>query len=287
MTDPTGFETGATSATTDSAAPTPTWTPGGKLCFGPCAGGGPSTLTLPDGRTLVGHYDGDEKGGKFTGVADATNTTQSRTSGSAGGAQNGCPAGIGCVTVTAKMPSVAQRGWNAFKRFVGGPPLESWSESHVWDYAQHNPGSIAAARYYSVRNPSSPFASHGSIDGAFNLYKESVTAGVMLASGGLFEVASEVKVAEETTTVIGRVKDLEDLAKNEESLLSRLPDRGSPSANWAQNSGVLRTEMNRGLPIRDASPGDTGGQFLNAERALLRDRGWTLDSKTNFWNPPK
>ena len=28
------------------------------------------------------------------------------------------------------------------------------------------------------------------------------------------------------------------------------------------------------------------GQFLNAERGLLRDRGWTFDPKTNFWNPP-
>jgi hypothetical protein len=44
--------------------------------------------------------------------------------------------------------------------------------------------------------------------------------------------------------------------------------------------------MRLGKPIRDASPGDTAGQFLNAERGLLRDRGWTFDPKTNFWNPP-
>jgi hypothetical protein len=42
--------------------------------------------------------------------------------------------------------------------------------------------------------------------------------------------------------------------------------------------------MNRGLPIRDASIGDTEGQFLNAERNLLRDRGWTFDGR--YWNPP-
>ncbi len=88
------------------------------------------------------------------------------------------------------------------------------------------------------------------------------------------------------TTVIGRVKDLQNLRKGEQSLLNRLPDRGSPKANWKQNSGVLRQEMARGKPIRDASPGDTSGQFLNAERNLLRDRGWTFDSKTNYWNPP-
>ena len=76
------------------------------------------------------------------------------------------------------------------------------------------------------------------------------------------------------------------MRKGEQSLLNRLPDRGSPKANWKQNSGVLRQEMARGKPIRDASPGDTSGQFLNAERNLLRDRGWTFDSKTNYWNPP-
>lgn len=95
------------------------------------------------------------------------------------------------------------------------------------------------------------------------------------------------KVPKEITTVIGRVKDLQKLNKGEKSLLDRLPDQGSPKANWKQNSGVLRQEMAKGKPIRDASPGDTSGQFLNAERNLLRDRGWTFDSKTNYWNPPK
>lgn len=30
---------------------------------------------------------------------------------------------------------------------------------------------------------------------------------------------------------------------------------------------------------RDASPGDNGGVFLNAERNLLRDRGWILSRR--------
>ena len=89
------------------------------------------------------------------------------------------------------------------------------------------------------------------------------------------------------TTVIGRVKDLQNLDPGEQSLLSRLPNLGSPKANWKQNSGVLRQEMNRGQPIRDASVGDTAGQFLNAERNLLRDRGWIFDSNTGCWNPPR
>jgi hypothetical protein len=90
-----------------------------------------------------------------------------------------------------------------------------------------------------------------------------------------------------TTTVIGRTQDVGNLAKGERSLLDRLtPDLGSPKVNWARNSGVLREEMRRGLPIRDASPGDTAGIFLNAERALLKDRGWTFDAQTGYWMPP-
>ncbi len=44
--------------------------------------------------------------------------------------------------------------------------------------------------------------------------------------------------------------------------------------------------MGRGKPIRDVSVGDTGGIYLKAERDLLRDRGWTFDSGTGYWNPP-
>ncbi|MBL8483158.1 MAG: RHS repeat protein [Rhodocyclaceae bacterium] len=89
------------------------------------------------------------------------------------------------------------------------------------------------------------------------------------------------------TTVIGRVRDLQKLGPDEQSLLERLPNRGNPRANWRQNAGVLRKEMRRGRAIRDASPGDTAGQFLNAERNLLMDRGWTFDPQTNFWMPPQ
>jgi len=105
---------------------------------------------------------------------------------------------------------------------------------------------------------------------------------VKLAEAGLARVFSVAAKAE--ATVIGRVKDLQKLGPGEKSLLDRLPDLGSPKAKWQQNSGVLRQEMNRGLPIRDASVGDTGGQFLNAERNLLRDRGWTFEG--SHWNPP-
>ncbi len=89
------------------------------------------------------------------------------------------------------------------------------------------------------------------------------------------------------TVVIGRTPDLKNLGPNEQSLIDRLPNLGSPKANWEQNAGVLRQIMKEGRPIRDASPGDTGGPFLNAERNLLRDRGWTYDAKSSFWNPPR
>ncbi len=94
-------------------------------------------------------------------------------------------------------------------------------------------------------------------------------------------------VAKRGTTVIGRVKDLQNLKKGEQSLLNRLPNKGSAKANWKQNAGVIREEISKGKPIRDASPGDKRGQFLNAERNLLESRGWIFDKSSSFWNPPK
>ena len=114
-----------------------------------------------------------------------------------------------------------------------------------------------------------------------------LTVASLGTSAGVGAVSRAGSTAAKTeVTVIGRVKDLQNLGAGERSLLDRLPDLGSPKLNWKQNSGVLRQEMNRGLPIRDASVGDTSGQFLNAERYLLRDRGWTFDGNTSLWMPP-
>lgn len=96
-------------------------------------------------------------------------------------------------------------------------------------------------------------------------------------------------------TVIGKVEDLEApgaIGSGERTLLDRLPDQGSPAANWAQNDGVPRQEMGRGMPIRDASVNPVTGAlesntgFLRAERYLLDSRGWTYDPKTTMWFPP-
>ncbi len=96
-------------------------------------------------------------------------------------------------------------------------------------------------------------------------------------------------------TVVGKMKDLQSLRPGENSLLDQLqPDLGSPRANWARNSSVLRRELAKGLPIRDASVDprtgaliDYPGSFLNAERNLLRSHGWTYDPATMLWSPPR
>jgi len=78
-----------------------------------------------------------------------------------------------------------------------------------------------------------------------------------------------------------------------------LPNRGSPKANWKQNSGYLRQEMGKGQPIFDSyrNPG-TGvqmpsgqfptskGRFLNAERQLLETRGWNYNPSSGAYHPP-
>ena len=71
-----------------------------------------------------------------------------------------------------------------------------------------------------------------------------------------------------------------------------LPNKGSAKANWKQNSGYLREQMNKGSPIydsyRDPKTGQqipTGGG-LNAERNLLESRGWQYNSSTGAYHPP-
>ncbi len=96
----------------------------------------------------------------------------------------------------------------------------------------------------------------------------------------------------EATTVIGKLADLGHLRQGEKTLLDRLPNLGSPKANWAQNSSVLREELRLGAPLRDASVNAKGELinntgFLRAERNLLENKGWTYDQKTTMWYPPE
>lgn len=118
-------------------------------------------------------------------------------------------------------------------------------------------------------------------------------AAISLVPGAdLFKFADEaVDAGKEIITVIGKLVDLRSLRAGERTMLDRLPNLGSPRANWKQNSGVLRQEMARGRPIRDASV-DASGRlinntgFLRAERDLLQSHGWTYDPSTTMWNPP-
>ncbi|HFD11996.1 MAG TPA: hypothetical protein ENJ32_05975 [Crenotrichaceae bacterium] len=71
-----------------------------------------------------------------------------------------------------------------------------------------------------------------------------------------------------------------------------LSNMGSPKANWKQNSGYLREQMNKGDPIFDSylDP-KTGKQistdgFLNAERQLLESRDWKFDLSSGAYHPP-
>jgi len=95
--------------------------------------------------------------------------------------------------------------------------------------------------------------------------------------------------------VIGRLNDItpNKLREGESTLLKHMQgDLGSPKLNWKRNSSVLRQEMNKGLPIRDASLLPSGelaphpNTFFDMERNLLKILGWIFDTSTGLWRPP-
>jgi hypothetical protein len=67
-----------------------------------------------------------------------------------------------------------------------------------------------------------------------------------------------------------------------------LPNKGNPKANWKANSGAIRQELATGRPLLDSHT-QPGGQlvgtrgFLNAERSLLKTRGYNYNSRTRTW----
>ena len=90
------------------------------------------------------------------------------------------------------------------------------------------------------------------------------------------------------TPAIGKMRDLNTpgaVGKNEFKVADYLPDKKDPKANWKQNSGILRSVMNEGKPIKDVSmyPMEKA-VFLGAERNLLKSKGWTY--KDGYWYPP-
>jgi hypothetical protein len=111
--------------------------------------------------------------------------------------------------------------------------------------------------------------------------------GRLLAARGTPQLALPTIRQAEGGLVIGRGSDLSRpfaLAENEFRL--SWPATATTRSEWKINSGLLRTEMGKGIPIRDASPGNVGGMYLNAERNLLQSRGWHYNSATGYWNPP-
>jgi hypothetical protein len=126
--------------------------------------------------------------------------------------------------------------------------------------------------------------------------KIAATAGTAAVAASKLSKVTNAAPISGGNAVIGRMDDLATLRPGEHTLLDRLtPNLGTVKANWARNSSVLREEMRKGLPIRDASAHlpDTHvlpdgravrDTFLGMERNLLRNRGWTFDGE--FWNPP-
>ena len=116
---------------------------------------------------------------------------------------------------------------------------------------------------------------------------------------GIMQARYDMRVAENTaasagagkTPVIGKTPDLDNYAfgPNEFKVSDLLPNQGSPQANWKQNSGVLRSIMNEGNPIKDVSsnplPSGVPPGFLGAERNLLVNHRWTYNN--GLWFPPQ
>jgi hypothetical protein len=118
-----------------------------------------------------------------------------------------------------------------------------------------------------------------------------VDVGSGATNGGLFKsfcMSLAAKTAGEAERlVIGRGADLaKPGALGPGEFKFSWPPTGTVRTEWKVNSGLLRQEMGNMRPIRDASVGNNGGMYLNAERNLLRDRGWTFDANTSLWMPP-
>jgi hypothetical protein len=219
---------------------------------------------------------------------------------------------------------VGQMVEKAVKGFVDTLIVEVpivYGNSRVGGYSRldsaGNAVGTALATIVGVRGISDAFSEHDAVDahrqslgerifdgvfGAISLVGTAVGLGgaaKSLSSGGakvnpVKPRAGDPATAAPNRTVIGKTQDLDNLAPGENTLLKHLPDQGTPRANWRQNSSVLRQEIRKGRPIRDASLNADGtlrvdkpSSFLEAERNLLRNQGWTFDPSTGFWSPPQ
>jgi hypothetical protein len=145
---------------------------------------------------------------------------------------------------------------------------------HMGSYDSQSPGAQLGMAATIVLSPESLAGRLGSVERAFAAEGAEILAlpPIRQAAGGL---------------VIGRGAELSrpfTLAENEFRLT--WPATSTTRSEWKMNSGLLRREMRTGVPIRDASPGNVGGMYLNAERNLLESRGWNYNSSTGYWHPP-
>lgn len=179
--------------------------------------------------------------------------------------------------------------------FTGIDPMpvnpEDWRTFNRYSYGFNNP--------YRYIDPDGelPFL----IPLAVFVAKEAVAEMASRATGGATDFLSvrrlgtkAVKVGIATkakgagkTIHIGKIDDLKGVPRNQ-TILDELPNKGSPKANWKQNSSVLRKKIREGYDIKDVSkhrpnsspdptalrPDRTVGQsFLGAERNLLKNKG--------------
>jgi len=109
----------------------------------------------------------------------------------------------------------------------------------------------------------------------------------MSVGGGVMQYAEKAAATTTERLVIGRGADLAKpraLAPNEFKL--SWPKTETYRTEWEINSRLLRTEMQNMRPIRDISYGNNDGIYLNAERLLLKSRGWSFNEGTSLWMPP-
>ncbi len=192
-----------------------------------------------------------------------------------------------------KMPGGAAQGWNAPSAqahggsvvepsFVGGAPASVGKMMLASFRDGHDGRSPSKNDAQPQKDPPKLGNSQLMLD-VLQVFMTLVSRGKVQATKG--------------GTAIGRFNkatgNIDGIRAGENSLVKHLPNQSSFQANWKQNAGVLRREMGKGQPIRDAAVDPTTGQlveypgtFLNAERELLREHGWTYSPATTQWSPP-
>ena len=132
----------------------------------------------------------------------------------------------------------------------------------------------------------------GAVSGGLGIFKAASAAAGPIFGAGKTKATKEV--LEEGGLNLFKWKDATSTRSSgwrEGDRFLYLPNQGSVRANWAQNARRLREAIRRGKPIFDSYVDDAGNLipskgFLNAERNLLKSRGWEFNPSTGAWHPP-